>query len=365
MLPGNPAASVLQLYVRTQQGLVEVLKPSPDEAARYTPGERVHATVVEQMPNGRFAVLVKDQLLDLNLPRNTQPGEEFDLTVVARDPKLTFAMAQTQTAAPQTREAALSQAARYLTTLLTGSRGDAGKATVTLQGNEPLFNGKPDASQLASRLSGVLSESGLFYESHQAEWVNGQRSLQALLREPQAQLPRSVPDPQNAQQTTGKGHNAEELAQMRNSSPSLDRMLNAHDQRLGVEAQALLKGLVQQQLDAIEQRPVIWQGQAWPGQPLKWQLELENQRDADGHVDTEAQRWQTRLDLDLPNLGGVSIIATLYEGQFNLQFSAERPDTVARLRDHQSQLGRQFDAAGLTLGVTQFEVGQEAAADGA
>ncbi|GAA5786472.1 flagellar hook-length control protein FliK [Chitiniphilus shinanonensis] len=365
MLPGNPSVSVLQLYVRTQQGLVEVLKPSPDDAARYTPGERVHATVVEQMPNGRFAVLVKDQLLDLNLPRNTQPGEEFDLTVVGREPKLTFAMAQQNQAAPQSREAALSQAAKYLTTLLTGGRGDPGKATVTLQGSEPLAAGRPDPSQLASRLAGALSESGLFYESHQAEWVNGQRSLQALLREPQAQLPRPQDTQLGQQQAGDKGHNAEDLAQMRGNSPGLDRLLNVHDQRLGAEAQALLKGLVQQQLDTIEQRPVIWQGQAWPGQPLKWQLELENQRDADGHVDTEAQRWQTRLDLDLPNLGGVSIIATLYQGEFTLQFSAERPDTVARLREQQGQLSRQFDAAGLSLNIAQFELGGEAAADGA
>ncbi|HSC79199.1 MAG TPA: flagellar hook-length control protein FliK, partial [Chitinolyticbacter sp.] len=341
--------SLLQLYVKTQQGLIEVLKTSPDETARFTVGERVNATVTQQLPNGRFAVLVKDQLLDLNLPRNTQAGEELDLTVVARDPKLTFALSQQQ-APPQSREAALSQAARYLTSLLTTGRGGETKVPVTLQGQTPLMpEGKPDPATLATRLAGVLSESGLFYESHQAEWVNGQRSLQALLREPQAQMRSSLPlHPQEAEGTRESG--------ARSGAGNVIEQLLRGEQKASPEAEAMLKGLVRQQLDTIEQRPVVWQGQAWEGQPLKWQLQLENERDADGQVDTEAQRWQTWLNLDLPNLGPISISATLYQGQFNLQFAAENPETLALLRDGQGLLARQFDAAGLALAGTQYGI---------
>ncbi|WP_148715874.1 flagellar hook-length control protein FliK [Chitinolyticbacter meiyuanensis] len=359
MLPGNAPTSLLQLYVKTQQGLIEVLKPSPDDTARFSVGERVNATVTQQLPNGRFAVLVKDQLLDLNLPRNTQPGEEFDLTVVARDPKLTFALSQQPAAAPQSREAALSQAARYLTSLLTGSRNGETKAAVTLQGQTPLIpDGNLDPAAIASRLAGAMSESGLFYESHQAEWVNGQRSLQALLREPQAQLRSSLPMHQeegsrDVRADTRIGNVVEQLLR--------------GDARTSPEAEAMLKGLVQQQLDTIEQRPVVWQGQAWTGQPLKWQLQLENERGEDGQVDTEAQRWQTWLNLELPRLGPVAITATLFQGQFSLQFSAERPDTLALLRDGQGQLSQQFEAAGLALAGTQFGLSDsdEAPADGA
>ncbi|UXY13711.1 flagellar hook-length control protein FliK [Chitiniphilus purpureus] len=355
MLPGNTSVSLLQLYVKTQQGLIEVLKPTPDDALRFTVGERVQATVVQQLPNGRFAVLIKDQLLDLNLPRNTQPGEEMELTVVAREPKLTFANNQApvpQLPMPQTREAALSQAARYLSTLLTGQRSEGGREALALQGSEPLFEGKPDAAHLAARLSGALSESGLFYEAHQAEWVKGERSLQALLREPQAQMPRLATE---AGQTSG----TDPAAQAR----SLLNLAGAPE-ALAPESQALLKGLVQQQLDAIEQRPLIWQGQAWPGQPLEWRVQLENERDADGQVDAAAQHWQTQLNLTLPKLGAISITATLYQGQFNLQFASRQPATLAQLRAHQAQLGQQFEAAGLTLGAARFQLEGAPGSDG-
>ncbi len=69
-----------------------------------------------------------------------------------------------------------------------------------------------------------------------------------------------------------------------------------------VDPQSLLRNLVQQQLDVIDQRPIIWQGQAWPGQPMQWQLQAENEREGGGIRETEAQRWNTTLSLDLPNL---------------------------------------------------------------
>ncbi|HDR9731995.1 TPA: flagellar hook-length control protein FliK, partial [Burkholderia aenigmatica] len=41
---------------------------------------------------------------------------------------------------------------------------------------------------LRAALAQAVSESGLFYESHLAQWLAGQRPLAALMREPQARL---------------------------------------------------------------------------------------------------------------------------------------------------------------------------------
>ncbi|MBN3829648.1 flagellar hook-length control protein FliK, partial [Burkholderia sp. Ac-20384] len=41
---------------------------------------------------------------------------------------------------------------------------------------------------LRAALAQAVSESGLFYESHLAQWLAGQRPLTALMREPQARL---------------------------------------------------------------------------------------------------------------------------------------------------------------------------------
>ncbi|MBR7960689.1 flagellar hook-length control protein FliK [Burkholderia vietnamiensis] len=46
----------------------------------------------------------------------------------------------------------------------------------------------PPVAALRAALAQAVSESGLFYESHLAQWLAGQRPLAALMREPQAQL---------------------------------------------------------------------------------------------------------------------------------------------------------------------------------
>ncbi|EOH6282417.1 flagellar hook-length control protein FliK, partial [Burkholderia cenocepacia] len=46
----------------------------------------------------------------------------------------------------------------------------------------------PPVAALRAALAQAVSESGLFYESHLAQWLAGQRPLAALLREPQARL---------------------------------------------------------------------------------------------------------------------------------------------------------------------------------
>ncbi|MBR7947854.1 flagellar hook-length control protein FliK, partial [Burkholderia cenocepacia] len=46
----------------------------------------------------------------------------------------------------------------------------------------------PPVAALRAALAQAVSESGLFYESHLAQWLAGQRPLAALMREPQARL---------------------------------------------------------------------------------------------------------------------------------------------------------------------------------
>lgn len=160
MLPSNPAVSLVQNYLRSQQGVIEVAKPTPDQLA-LTVGERVQATVTGQLPNGRFAVLIKDQLLDLNLPRNTQPGELLELVVAAKEPRLAFLLSQSQNPRPEQQQAtgvALSQVGKQLGEMLNG----AGSKVATLQQQAPLFEEMPEPAQLAQQLATRLTESGLF-----------------------------------------------------------------------------------------------------------------------------------------------------------------------------------------------------------
>ena len=356
MLPGNTASTLLSQYLRGQQGVLEAVKLAPDDI-RLTVGEKVQATVTNQLPNGRFAVLVKDQLLDLNLPRNTQPGEKLDLTVVSKSPTLTFSLAL-QDAKPtlaQGPNVALSKGAMLLSEVL--SKPSDGKAAV-LQQAQPLFSGKPDTGQLAGQLAGRLTESGLFYESHQAEWVSGQRPLQSLLREPQANFSSSSP---------AQFNEANSLAMSGDSQESSDVAANLANKIQDLSLQTALKKLddippeqamrqlVRQQVDLLEQRPLIWQGNAWPGQPLQWQLELQNEQEQQAELPTEQRQWQTKLELTLPKLGALGVVATMVQGQFSLRFNAVDEKTVSLIQTHRVDLMQRFEAAGLTLVKSQVD----------
>ncbi|WP_288842447.1 flagellar hook-length control protein FliK [uncultured Deefgea sp.] len=345
MLPGNMASTLLTQYLRGQQGVLEAVKLSPDDI-RLTVGEKVQATVTNLLPNGRFAVLIKDQLLDLNLPRNTQPGEKLDLTVLAKTPTLTFSLAQAEakpTIAPAPN-VALSQGAAMLSAVLNAPTD--GK-TAVLQQAQPLFMTSPNSAQLAGQLAGRLAESGLFYESHQAEWVSGQRPLQTLLKEPQAQfnLPATFTDePTRDAPVSSKAAMPADAVLMNKSIADLP-------------PEQAMRQLVRQQVDLLEQRPLIWQGVAWPDQSLRWELELKNEGEAHSELNPAQQQWQTKLDLTLPKLGELGVVASLQHGQFHLRFNALNADTADLLKQQQASLLERFAAAGLN--VVQYQVSNE------
>lgn len=113
--------------------------------------------------------------------------------------------------AGSTRET-LSFAARAILDLFDG--GDA----QPLRGNTPLLPNAPGApgagsnatTALSSALASLVDQSGMFYESHVAQWVMGQRPLSSLLQEPQATLrtpaqgtPQSSGNPSAPTQTAG------------------------------------------------------------------------------------------------------------------------------------------------------------------
>lgn len=175
--------------------LLNIVGPQPITAAdalrpqlgNLHAGDYVPAHVLATLPNGRFHVLVKDQLLDLNLPANTEPGDTLELKVERNDGRLLFSMPAPQNASPQAAPAAvsLSPAARLLQEALQRTQT---QEPARLSSSQPLADGEPQAAPLAENLRQAVRESGLFYESHQQQWVAGDKPLNELLREPQARL---------------------------------------------------------------------------------------------------------------------------------------------------------------------------------
>ncbi|RZT30833.1 flagellar hook-length control protein FliK [Cupriavidus agavae] len=82
-----------------------------------------------------------------------------------------------------------------------------------LRGGTPLTSAPPAGADgtatLSTALAKLVDQSGMFYESHLAQWVNGQRPLSSLLQEPQAALRHPAPSPaQQGQPAAQPGQSA-------------------------------------------------------------------------------------------------------------------------------------------------------------
>lgn len=168
---------------------------SPTDALRpqlpgLRPGEFVSVYVLNNLPTGRYHVLVKDQLLDLNLPNNAQPGETLELKVERTEGRLQFSIPNPVPTNAAPASVSLSPTAQLLSNTLQKIQT---QEPAHLTSTQPLTDSTPEAAPLAENLRQTIRDSGLFYESHQQQWVQGQKPLADLLREPQAGMQRNDP----------------------------------------------------------------------------------------------------------------------------------------------------------------------------
>ncbi len=367
----------LQLLVKASAPeLISVPESAPPPAAgtaEFVPGQSVHATVVAALTNGRFQVLVADHLLDLNLPRNTQPGEKLDLTFIASKPRLTFALSQ-EVPVPQGGDAQVSMGAtaKFIGALLTKMGQYQTAATQGPAKAMPVIEGPPgETAVLAQKLSSALSESGLFYESHQAQWVSGERPLSDLLKEPQGQLPATAqaegrappsgsPMPASNVQTDAGGTASMPGARApsgslgvatpsaRPGAQSGGAPVNAAGAKDAQPAHPATVPIVQRQLDALDQRALVWQGQVWPGQTMQWRIEEEGGQRS-GQENSEENPWKTHLNLTLPRMGEVNATIALGAKGVRLDVSVAGRGSAETLKRASPALAGALSAAGLPV----------------
>lgn len=155
------------------------------------PGQQFSAIIQRSFSDGTFQAIVAGRNLTLALSQSAQPGDVLSLiatevkgnTVLAR-PADVVADAQVS------GQANLSSAGRLISALLTGQNASG---PTQLAGGSPLVSSPPaDASaarqMLAPALQQALTQSGLFYESHQQKWLSGKVQVADMLMEPQGKL---------------------------------------------------------------------------------------------------------------------------------------------------------------------------------
>jgi hypothetical protein len=203
----------------------------------------------------------------------------------------------------------------------------------------------PSARALGQALRQALQTSGLFYESHLTDMVFGRMNPSTLRNEPQANLTKDSA----AQNAAASRSRAE--------APAASRAGGGADAPSGTGSSATpapgtpvagihqdLTVMVRQQLDVLANQSLTWQGEAWPGTPMEWEVERDPYG---GDPDSATPTWATRLKLDLPRLGLVDARLNLAGDQIVLQLVA--PLSATEINDSSDQLRSRLLAAGLTL----------------
>lgn len=206
-----------------------------------------------------------------------------------------------------------------------------------------LAPGAPSAKILGQALRAALQTSGLFYESHLTDMVFGRSNPSQLQQEPQARLTRSgVPTGADTARPRAESQAGGGRAGDANAAPGNTNAPAPGTPVSGIHQDLTL--LVRQQLDVLANQALTWQGEAWPGTPMEWEVERDPYG---GDPESAVSTWATRLKLDLPRLGLVDARLNLAGDQIVLQLVA--PHSAAEINDSSDQLRSRLLAAGLTL----------------
>lgn len=231
------------------------------------------------------------------------------------------------TMAAVTPEAELSPAARLISQVLKEQSGSqalaqirAPKALLTLQ--QLALSPAQMSAQFAQEIRQNLQSSGLFYESHIADWLNNKRGIAELKQEPQAQLPIA---PATADETVL--------------------------QHLTKDQHEQLSQLVNQQLNLLDQQRLQYQGWLTPNIAFHWDLEAQEQASPHSATsqDESEKIWNSKLEVNLPELGKVSIMLTLRRNKLELNLQGNRVDTINRLNASFPELASQMHASGTDI----------------
>ena len=285
--------------------------------------------LVKNQAKGLALVIIDGQTVAMRLPRPVETGDTLKLSFAGHMPQPVFLLdtpEPTSTDAPQ-----LSQTARMLSDIM---QRVAERTLPTLTPPGPLLD-QPTThpGELALALRTALVRSGLFYESHLANWTVGQDSLDGLMQEPQNRL---VAEAARLTST---------LALSDASSPTDLKSANP------------LHTLLTQQLQVLESPQFIWRGEVWPGRTLEWQVRQETPPPGEESAAHAAERtWESHLKLTLPNLGTLNVHIKLDARQaFSISMVPEQAEVGPLLQKNQAKLVEKLAAAGCVLHTVQVQ----------
>ncbi len=380
MIPADVAGR-LQVSADAALRPVAQTQEIADKLSGLVAGQKVMAEIQAMLPNGTYRAMINQRSITLALPFSAKSGDSLELQVTENDGKLALAVLSRQDgsagkAGAESVSATLSRTGQLISSLFAGTNRAQGRDAhaVPLNGNQPIASAPPNTAQdLLPLLKQAITQSGMFYESHQAEWVEGRLPKAALLQEPQGKLSSpaafasALAEEQGVSQNQPRASTGEpavaaritaDLAQSSNTSAEGSKAAIAQSQTSGQVVAPQTQPLVQQQLEALATQNFSWQGQVWPGQEMRWAIDEDATRSEQDGEDS-APRWSTRLHLTLPNLGEVDARIRLEGNSIAISMTADSAGTRTLMRVSSSALRSQLDEAGLTLASMGVSAGED------
>lgn len=378
MISSDLAARLRAMTEDAVQPLAPV-RGVPADLPDFRAGNRFTATIQSILPDGTFKAEVAGKTVTLAMPQSAKAGDTLELVVVDRTPRAIVASRADASPRPGVSQPALSttlsRGAQVIGTLLAQS-GDASDQAAALARNQPIVPTPPSSGRvLAPLLQTAIAESGVFYEAHQALWTTGKWPLAALLREPQGRYSSAQGSPKNAGEGSANVMSTGSLAPSSTgvSTPLLVRTALGElalqappaetPQRIAAgnltapSLPADLAPVVRQQLEALSNDHVVWQGQIWPGQNMDWEIE-DATREGSAKEAQEPKTWTTIVRLSLPHLGTVAATLKLNETGVSVGLRAAERTSVDPLRSAIEDLAGALDAAGVPLQAMLVEHGE-------
>jgi len=308
---------------------------SPDGDA--LPEGLIRGRIDALLPDGQVRVSVAGRMIQFMPPRAMMPGEWIHLKVTARTPQLMLQIADTAGESV----ADLSAVAALIGKL--SAPGAPRPGLIAVAG--PLLASHPvNSTVVAAQLARTVADSGLFYESHQAQWVDGGRTLAQLAAEPQFRLGPSPAPATPPESPDGGG------AMTGGAAARAPGATDAHPE-------ALL--LVRSQIDALDSRRLLWNGELWPGQQADWEIiEGDEERPPQtGEGGSGDIPWTTRISLDLARLGPVNAVVEILGKTARIRIAASATGSSEAFARETAELRRALTAADVTvqeLAVQEF-----------
>lgn len=336
---------------------------SVDRLLQLSLGKEYQAQVLSRLTDGSFLVKVDDAVASMKLPAGSKAGDTLDLTLLSTQPRPTFILGKAEVGATTS----LSNAGRLIGNMLQLAQQDGMPNAVV--GKTPLV-ATPGASppQIAAALQNAVTFSGLFYESHVAQWAAGSRPASDLLLEPPAkQTNAPLTTPASNGQAAAADANGNELGKLLSNvrewvggERALTDLLRTSQTKQADDSAVSLLGkqqdvagnegvkLISLQLDTLEQRRIMWQGELFPGQPLEWEISDDTPEQKPDQAEQE-KTWNSTVRFSLPSLGSVSATIRLTGDHVQVQVNTANEEVATTLRNHGKLLADALDSAGSTL----------------